>query len=101
MRITLKLVLLTIVSSLVLLVGLQSWTAISKSSDMNMKAEDVAQNWLPSVRALGEVKYAITRSRVNEARMVMATNQASAAKLKRSSRCRMEKCPRRKPGTNH
>ncbi|OYU89043.1 MAG: methyl-accepting chemotaxis protein [Bradyrhizobiaceae bacterium PARB1] len=76
MRITLKLVLLTIVSSLVLLVGLQSWTAISKSSDMNMKAEDVAQNWLPSVRALGEVKYAITRSRVNEARMVMATNQS-------------------------
>jgi methyl-accepting chemotaxis protein len=71
MRLTLKTTLIGIVSVLILLIACQAVTATMKSQDINAKAEELATNWLPSVRVLGEIKYLATRIRLYGARIVL------------------------------
>ena len=72
MRLTVKLSLIAVVSSLLLFVAGQGFVAISKLKAVNAGTEDIATNWLPSVKILGQIKYAVTRARLAEFRLGIA-----------------------------
>jgi methyl-accepting chemotaxis protein len=74
MRLTVKMSLLGIVCLLVVLLMGQAWTALSRAAAINANAEDIATNWLPATKSLGEVKYWATRIRVVGARLLMTTD---------------------------
>jgi methyl-accepting chemotaxis protein len=76
MRLTVKLSLIAVVSTLLLFVAGQGFVAISKLKAVNSSTEDIAANWLPSVKILGQIKYAVTRARLAEFRLGIA-DQAS------------------------
>ena len=78
MRLTIKTTLIGIVSALVMLIAVQAYTAISKSADINTKAEDLASNWLPSIRVLGDIKFLTTRSRLFTSRLLLTTDPLRA-----------------------
>jgi methyl-accepting chemotaxis protein len=80
-RISLKTSLIAIVSVLLLLLTAQGWMALNKLGAINVKMEDVASNWLPSVRQLGEVKYSAVRYRVASLRALLATDPEYRKKL--------------------
>jgi methyl-accepting chemotaxis protein len=80
MRLSVKNALLGILTALALLLAGQAWTAISQTAAMNANAEDVSTNWLPSIEALGDVKFAATRVRLSGARMVMTSDAAERRK---------------------
>jgi methyl-accepting chemotaxis protein len=72
MRLTLKFSLIAIVASLLLLAAGQAYVAISKVQAVNAKTEDIATNWLPSIKILGQIKYAVTRARLSAFRSATA-----------------------------
>lgn len=72
MRLTVKMSLLAVVISLTMILLGQGWTSISKLQSMRTSSVDISDNWLPSVRVLGEIKYMATRHRV----WVFRRNQA-------------------------
>src|SRR3954464_9235661 len=74
MRLSVKLCLLGIVSLLVLLLMAQAWMALSRAAALNANAEDLATNWLPATKALGDVKYWSTRGRVAGSRLIVTTD---------------------------
>ncbi|ABD88290.1 methyl-accepting chemotaxis protein [Rhodopseudomonas palustris] len=74
MRISLKTSLIAIVSLLLLVLVGQAWTSLSKIQAVNLKTEDIASNWLPSVKQLGELKYATVRYRVASLRVLLASD---------------------------
>ncbi|TWB87735.1 methyl-accepting chemotaxis sensory transducer [Bradyrhizobium macuxiense] len=73
MRVTLKTALLGVLSTLLVLLAVQGWLGISKTQAVNANAEDLATNWLPSVRALSEIKFLVTRLRLAAGRAVMTS----------------------------
>ena len=81
MRLTIKTALIGIVCIFVALLAGQAWLAVSRTAAMNANAEDVATNWLPSIRSLGEIKFLTTRIRLNGARMVMTTGATDRRKV--------------------
>ena len=86
MRLTLKAVLIGIVSLLVMTLAGQALMAESKIEAMNAKVEDISTNWLPSERALGEIKYLASRYRLQANRFMMASD----AKEKRDLQTQMD-----------
>lgn len=72
MRLTVKMSLLAVVISLTMILLGQGWTSIPKLQSMRTSSVDISDNWLPSVRVLGEIKYMATRHRV----WVFRRNQA-------------------------
>jgi methyl-accepting chemotaxis protein len=76
MRLTLKFSLIAIVSLLLLISAGQGFVAITKIQTVNAKTEDIATNWLPSVRLLGQIKYAATRTRLSTFRVAMGDPQS-------------------------
>ena len=73
MRLTLK---TTLVGSFVLLIAAlagQGVFALRGLSAVNANTVEINTNWLPSVRALGEVKYALARLRLIDSRFVLAS----------------------------
>ncbi|EKS31110.1 methyl-accepting chemotaxis protein [Afipia felis] len=76
MRFTIKNSLIAIVSLLVLMLGCLSFLSVSKLESVNEKTVDIATRWLPSERTLGQIKYMITRYRLNGARRIMASDNA-------------------------
>ncbi len=74
MRVTVKTTLLCIVSLLVVLIMGQAWMALSRAAAMNANAEDLATSWLPSTKALGDVKYWTARTRVVAGRLLMTSD---------------------------
>ncbi len=71
MRLTVKNSLIgTILLLLACLVG-QGVLSTAQLARVAENADEISTNWLPSVRALGEVKYAMTRIRVVAVRMLM------------------------------
>jgi methyl-accepting chemotaxis protein len=91
MRISVKSALTMIMVIVVVLMVGQGWQAVTSMRAMEGDARDIADNWLASVRALGEVKYAATRHRVGDARVALtetddevkaaATSLAATAKI--------------------
>jgi methyl-accepting chemotaxis protein len=72
MRLTLKVSLIGIVALLVAMLGGQGWMAISKSQSIHAKADDLAVNWMPSVKALSDIKFTAIRLRLQVARLLMS-----------------------------
>ncbi|MGR7994609.1 methyl-accepting chemotaxis protein [Xanthobacter sp. ZOL 2024] len=81
MRLTVKNSLIgTILLLLACLVG-QGVLSTAQLARVAENAEEISTNWLPSVRALGEVKYAMTRIRVAAVRMLMVQDEREQAQL--------------------
>lgn len=83
MRLTVKTTLLSILCLLVVLIMGQSWMALSRAAAINANAEDIATSWLPSTKALGDVKYWTARIRVVAGRLLMTSDpsERSTAEL--------------------
>jgi len=83
MRLTIKFSLVSIVIMfLALLVG-QQWSALTGIREVNERAEDIAVNWLPSIKRLGEIKYSATRFRVYGIRAALSSDAAFRANMKK------------------
>jgi len=74
MRVTVKATLLGILCLLIVLLTGQAWMALSRAAAINANAEDLATNWLPATKALGDVKYWAARIRVAGSRLIMTTD---------------------------
>ncbi|MBR0758567.1 methyl-accepting chemotaxis protein, partial [Bradyrhizobium jicamae] len=74
MRVTLRTALIGVVATLVTLLAAQAWMAISRTQAINANAEDLATNWLPSIKILGEIKYATTRVRLIAGRIILTSD---------------------------
>jgi methyl-accepting chemotaxis protein len=72
MRLSVKTSLLAIVAALFALILLQSWVSYSSLREAKVASDEIAQNSLPSVKALAELKYIMTRQRVSTARLLLA-----------------------------
>jgi len=75
MRLTIKASLSLVVVILVGFLVAQGWVAKSRLENMEAATADITDNWLPSIRLLGEVKYQATRFRAVVARHVMNTDE--------------------------
>ena len=73
MRVTVKSSLIALVSFLIVLLMAQGWSALSRLEAMFTSEQDIAENWFPSVKALADVKYEITRYRLGGTRHVLST----------------------------
>ena len=73
MHLSLKSALTVILCTLMLSLGAQGWFALHSISKINAGTVDIASNWLPSVRVLGEIKYRVSRLRLLDARYTMGT----------------------------
>jgi methyl-accepting chemotaxis protein len=86
MRISLKYLLTGLVALLLVFSAAQSVTSITKLQSVNANTDDIATNWLPSVRTLGKIRYQVTQYRLSASRLVMETDtkemQRLSAKLK-------------------
>jgi len=65
---------LGLLAGLVLLLGLVSFFLLSAT---NHATEDIATNWLPSIRVAGEIRTSVVRMRAAEARVAMSDSPES------------------------
>ncbi|MCJ2078392.1 methyl-accepting chemotaxis protein [Methylobacterium sp. E-016] len=72
MRLTIKAALIGVIGILTVSIAGQGLFAASKLRAVNASATEIATNWLPSVRWIGELKYATARLRLVDARYVLA-----------------------------
>ena len=79
MRLTVKSTLIGLYLVLVALAAGQGVLALNKLSHINENAEALASDYLPSVRALGDVKYQMTRVRVAGIRALLLTDPKEVA----------------------
>jgi len=86
MRITIKGTLIGIIVLFSVMLAGQAWLAISRSAAINAKAEDISTNWMPSIGALGEVKFLTTRIRLSSSRFLLTADRAEQAKIEEASR---------------
>ncbi|KMO42836.1 chemotaxis protein [Methylobacterium variabile] len=77
MNLKIKHVLTGLVCSLTFAILIQGIMGLAQLRSVNDNALDLAKNWLPSVRELGELKYKITRLRLVDARFVTAIEPVS------------------------
>ncbi len=68
MRISVKASLMAVVGVLLLFLLAEGGIALSKLQSMRTATSDIAENWLPSVKVIGEMKYYLTRHRVQVTR---------------------------------
>jgi len=81
MRLTVKSTLIGLYLVLVALAAGQGVLALTKLSHLNDNTTEITTNWLPSVRAVGEVKYTMTRVRVAAMRILLVTDPKESAAL--------------------
>jgi methyl-accepting chemotaxis protein len=84
MRITVKSSLLFVVVLLLAAMFGQAWSSFSGLKNMRQTSVDISDNWLPSIKVLGEIKYTITRYRAFAMRHVMTTDDAEMKRLDQS-----------------
>ena len=87
MRFSVKTSLMAVIAVMIAFLLGQGWMAVGKLQAMRTASADVSDNWLPSVRVLGDVKYLITRLRVQDSRHIVNTDDA----VMRDIEARMEK----------
>ena len=75
MRMSVKASLVGIVALLIVLLGAMGWTSLSRLGAMKAAEHEISHNWLPSVQALGEIKYTVTRIRLRSVRHVLTTDE--------------------------
>ncbi|GAB6845213.1 methyl-accepting chemotaxis protein [Methylorubrum rhodinum] len=73
MNVRIKHTLIGLVGGLSLAILAQGTLGLTQLRAVNANAVDLSDNWLPSVRELGELKYRITRLRLIDARFATAT----------------------------
>ncbi|MFD0937857.1 MCP four helix bundle domain-containing protein, partial [Methylobacterium trifolii] len=71
MRLSLNAVLIAIFGILMLGLGLQGGLAVYQIGIVNAGTTDIATNWLPSVHAVGELKYTMSRLRLLDSRYLI------------------------------
>ena len=71
MRVTIKTTLTAVVGVLLTFLVALGWTAERQLEKIDAVSKEIASDWLPSVRALGEVRYDMTRYRVTVFRHVL------------------------------
>ena len=76
MRVSIKASLTAMVVILVAFLVAQGWVAKTRLEVMETATADISDNWLPSIRLLGEVKYQATRYRAEVSRHVMNTDES-------------------------
>ena len=77
MRISLRSTLITLLAVLMAGLGAQGWLALANIRILNAGTVDIATNWLPSVRALGDVKYSLAQLRLLDSRYAIGTESTS------------------------
>ena len=87
MRISVKASLMAMVAILVGFLVAQGWVAKSRLDNMDVATADIAENWLPSIRLLGEIKYQATRYRSAGSRHILDSDLSAM----RTTEARMEK----------
>jgi methyl-accepting chemotaxis protein len=71
MRISVKSSLIAAVAILLGFLLVEGWVGASRLGMMRAASADLSGNWMPSTRVLGEIKYTVTRHRVQMSRMVL------------------------------
>ena len=74
MRATIKATLTAVVGVLLVLLIALGWTAERQLEKIDVISKEIASDWLPSVRALGDIRYDMTRYRVTVFRHVLNNN---------------------------
>ncbi|UMY19155.1 methyl-accepting chemotaxis protein [Methylobacterium organophilum] len=77
MNFKVKHTLISLVCGLTVAILSQGTLGVFQLRSINDNALDLSQNWLPSVRELGELKYKVTRLRLVDARFVTAIEPVS------------------------
>ncbi|GJE71155.1 methyl-accepting chemotaxis protein [Methylorubrum podarium] len=72
MSLKIKGTLFTLIGGLSIAIVVQGVVATSQLRTVRDRASELSENWMPSVRELGELKYRITRLRLVDARFVTA-----------------------------
>ncbi|MGY2049382.1 methyl-accepting chemotaxis protein [Methylobacterium sp. JK268] len=72
MSLKIKHILIGMIALLLAAIAVQGGTAIMQLRMVNANTVDIATNWMPSVREIGDLKYRITRLRLMDARYVTA-----------------------------
>ncbi|PUA28109.1 MAG: methyl-accepting chemotaxis protein [Cellvibrio sp. 79] len=67
---------------LALIILIQGLIALNKMSDMHNSQEEVAENWLPSIMAIANLRYTITRYRVFTLRTLMDSSASEIIQTK-------------------
>ncbi|GJD93793.1 MCP four helix bundle domain-containing protein [Methylobacterium iners] len=88
MRLSIKAILVGVLLALCMAIAGQGVLAVTRLQAINANAIDVAGNWLPSVRWLGDIKYRVTRLRLVDARYV--TGLEPAPELDKTSAGRLQ-----------
>jgi methyl-accepting chemotaxis protein len=78
---SLRKLLLSVVITLVAFATIQGVSGLVGSRVMTSHSREIAQNWIPSIRTLAEIKFQITRYRLRQARAILTTDTASASKI--------------------
>jgi len=82
MRVTLKTSLIAVLSLLVIIIAGEGWYGITQIDKINSSTQDIATNWMPSVKALGELKYLATRIRLDAVRVATSDGEARQGHIK-------------------
>ncbi len=73
MRISLKHSLTAVILLLLVCLGSEGWLAHTQLRAVNTRTQDITQDWLPSVRLLGQIEYRITRYRLSAVRSTLSS----------------------------
>ena len=83
MRISIKASLIGVVALLVAILAFQGWMAKRQLEHMERATLEITENWLPSVQAIANLKYEVTRYRAAVARHVINTDEKVIVDLDR------------------
>ncbi len=72
---------IAVISSLLIALAGTGLLAINKMRAINLHTVDIATNWLPSIKALGDLRVTIQRYRVNLRQFVLETDPAPRAAI--------------------
>ncbi len=67
---------------LALIILIQGLIALDKMSDINESQDEVSENWLPSIMAIANMRYNITRYRIFAARVLIDSSASEHASTK-------------------
>lgn len=82
MRVTLKTSLIAVLSLLVVIIAGEGWYGISQIDKINSSTQDIATNWMPSIKALGELKYLAARVRLDAIHAATSDGESRQRRLK-------------------
>ncbi|WP_424630760.1 methyl-accepting chemotaxis protein [Bradyrhizobium sp. SYSU BS000235] len=82
MRVTLKTSLIAVLSLLVVMIAGEGWYGITQVDKINSSAQDIDTNWMPSIKALGDLKYLATRIRLDATHVATTEGESRRTRVK-------------------